>query len=178
MLCATALALSLCLQSVSGMATGTALHMGANQAMLSSVHRPTLGRSSVGSSAGMTKQLDALFRAATGGRIRQRPRRAEVKSPGPVSVEFLSPLLLVNYLVQKHLALLLELSSGVHRLNFLPLAGTALLYVRKGPQMMLAGVYAGIGVAVKNVAAVGRQRGAGERFLEHLTANERKVYLA
>ena len=88
-------------------------------------------------SAGMGRQLDALLRAATGGRLRRRSRPSENKSPGPVSVEFISPFLLANYLVQKHLAVLLEVSKGLQRLNFLPLAGTALLYVSSSTQMML-----------------------------------------
>ena len=205
-------ALLLVVQSTSAMVTGSVLRLGADRAVPGLLHlnqasTPLAGAERAG--AGMGKQLDALLRAATGGRIRRRPRLTEGKNPGPVSVEFLSPCLLVNYLVQKHLALLLELSSGLHRLNFLPLAGTALLYVKRGPQMMLvrsafrispsllphltpqhvlsvvhltpisqqAGAYAGIGVAAKNIRAVGRQRGAGERFLEHMTADEKKVHL-
>jgi len=137
-----------------------------------------------GGGAGIGRQLDAMLRALN-------PRRkakgsGDAKRRPSYSIQFLAPFWIISHLAAKHAQLLLQWSSPLRRLNCLPLAGATLFQAKEGTQMMLAGVYAGLGLAVKNIraleepaaAALGSAVDAVPRFFEHLSCDEQKVHLA
>lgn len=131
--------------------------------------------------AGIGKQFEALLHAV--GRTNQR---AMSSRPSRYTIQFFLPFYVCMHAAQTHAALLLRLSSPLRRLNFLPLATTALVQAHAGTQAALAGVYAAVGFAWQagywalplSQAAAAENADEPPRILEHLRPNELRIHLA